>query len=125
MTGIGGYCASMRMVLTRFRVSQSPRSSIEKIRASRRRLAKTRFMLREVLARNGIDVRRVTCLGMETCSRFYQSVGAGDTAYEREVARIKGANRPMERLGPSAHEMNLERMRLSLSNVAERPGLGG
>ena len=28
-------------------------------------------------------------------------------AYEREVARIKGANRPMWRLGPSAHRNEL------------------
>ena len=106
-------------------MSNPPDQVFQKIRAAGGVSQKHRFALREVLARNGIDVRRVTCLGWKHAPDSINRSERETKAYEREVARIKGANRPMEWLGPSAHEMNLERMRLSLSNVAERPGLGG
>ena len=108
-----------------FRVSNPPEPVFEKIRQAGGVSQKHRFMLREVLARNGIDVRRVTCLGWKHAPDSINRSERETKAYEREVARLKGANRPMEWLGPSGHELNLERMRLSLTNVAERPGLGG
>ena len=106
-------------------MSNPPDKVFEKIRAAGGVSQKHRFALREVLARNGIDVRRVTCLGWKHAPDSINRSERETKAYEREVARIKGANRPMEWLGPSGNELNLERMRLSLSNVAERPGLGG
>lgn len=86
---------------------------------------KHRFELLDMLAQNGHAVSSVTVVGWKHAADGISRSERQQISYEKTVARLKGGNKPMQWLGVQRHGLNLERMKLALTNVSLRPGLGG